>query len=155
MPRSAALTLLGIVTLLSGCTPAPLQAPAPIEISSNKSPADVVRAASQVLAAQGFEISTADAAGGLLVARRVRSVGEQGPAIHCRFASNSMAGERGESAFQVNVTARPATTGSALSIASTVVMDYSQLPGMYKRPNSSSDCITTGTIEKSLIAAVQ
>jgi len=145
------------VTAFACVQPAPIQAPAPVQLQSSRAPATVVTAAAQHLVAQGFDIVTSDATAGLLTARRTQSPQLWASAIRCRFGTNTLAHSRGNATYTVTVTAAPATAGTSVTVQGRVRMSYQNIPGIsagMTAPDSDTDCGSTGVVEQQLAQAI-
>ena len=141
--------LLLMVATLHACALPVSEAPAPQQLTTTHAPDAVVSIAASVLAADGFEATTADAAGGILVARREWRGAAAKQAHHCVWPAGSI-GERNLVATQtVTVTARAAGEGSAVTIASRTV---SQSVGV-RRP-AETECVSNGSVEERVSTAL-
>ena len=153
-PRRRTLALV-VCTALGACLKAP-EPPAPAQLTTTRSPGEVVQIASRELTAAGFEIASTDAATGAVVARRVRTPNAHQTDVKCSFQRGSIADERAEASFVVRVNARQESTGgSQVEITSSVRTDRSNLPAPFKTGPNDKDCVSTGAIEKRVADALR
>jgi hypothetical protein len=151
-PRTLAVAL---CVALGACLKAPAP-PAPAQLTTSRSPADVVQIASRELTAAGFEIASSDAATGTVVAQRVRTPNAHQADVKCSYQRGSIADERAQASFVVKVNARQAgTSGSEVQITSSVQSDRSTLPAPFKTGPNDKDCVSSGVIEKRVADALQ
>lgn len=151
---------LSLVLILFGaaCAQAPLVAPAPIAVLSPLTPAQVVQRSGQRLVMDGFSVTTADAASGILTATLTKTgQGDYGPLVTCRFGPNAV----GRKGMTTVMTARVATTtaaaGSSVLIGSSTMTTYGPESAAVRLGGGSSsttDCASTGEIEKRLATAL-
>lgn len=145
-----------VLIALAACVPPAPEPIAPTQLHVTHTPAEVVQTATRELAAAGFEVSVSDAAGGTVVAKRVRAPDEQGEDVKCKYAHGSIAGKGAEATLTTNVTARPASGGSDVQISSFVRTDFSRLPGIFaNQPANDKDCVSSGAIEKKIADALK
>lgn len=144
-------------SLVVGCTrPAPLVPPQPARLTTARPVAESIRLAARALIEAGFEVTTADEASGVLTARLVRSPENHGTALACSYERTSAPGRGGRSTYTVSLVARPVGSVSEVTIAPRVVTEYSQLPRLMgaQFPESETDCVSSGEIERRLAAAL-
>jgi len=145
--------MVSALALLTGaCVSMPI-APVPRDLMVPGAPADVVRESARALALAEFELTTSDAAAGILQAKRTR-----GPrsvnwsALKCFFDSNSGAYGHLRSTIAITLSAVPRGDSSAVRIATVVTSSY---PGMGLLAGEHEDhCVSNGTIEASVVQAL-
>lgn len=149
------LTLAAISVILAGCVqPAPV-APAPQSLRAAGAPRAVVQQAAAVLVSDGFEVTTSDAASGILTAKRVRATGGNADYIVCRFAHNSILDTHHRSTMTLSITARPlGTDSSAVIIGGTVLSEYPDLTGMFAKAPNETDCASRGAEEQKIVGSL-
>lgn len=140
------------LSILLGCAPPPVTAPAPREFAVAVTPVAVVQRAAQRLTIDGFSVLASDATGGLLTATLARTgSGSWGPFIACRFADNSIGHANGTATLTVRLAAQAAGAGSKVFIgASTLtVISAGMLSG-----TSQDECASTGLAEQHVADAI-
>lgn len=151
------LALVSLV-LLAACLGGAPQEPGPVVITTAKSRAAVVRAAVAELSAAGFEI-TADTTAGVVSARRARARDAQAPDVRCSYPSDAAAARAARSTLYINVVAQPSVSSrdsTAVTLSSRVTSgDINTTPNPAAQPATDSLCVSTGSIEKRLAAAIK
>jgi hypothetical protein len=143
------------LALSSGCMKAP-PPPQPTQLHVARPPAEVVRTATRELTQAGFQIDSSDANTGTVVAHRTRTPQEHGGDVTCKYQQGSLFATRAQSTLATAVTARPgASGGSDVGVTSIVHMDFSNMPGQFRAKPNDTDCVSSGVIEKRLVAALQ
>lgn len=150
------------VSFVTGCMPQSPTPPVPADLSAVSSlpVGTAIGTAARVLADNGFDIVTSDATAGLLSARRIRETTGNSLYLRCK---NGM-GEEGKpqnigamylkTTVTVTVTARPEGSGSNVRAGGRVTASYGDNP-IGKLPDSDTDCVSSGEIEKRVIAALR
>lgn len=115
-----------------------------------RSPQVVVGLAARELAGSGYEITTADGAAGVVVARREKKASEFGEDVRCSFNRNLATWKR--VAFTVTVTAIPGDSTS-VQVRGLARSFDNQEGRTIGQPESFSDCVSAGVIEKRIMDA--
>jgi hypothetical protein len=116
----------------------------------------VVRSATEVLTAQHFAITTADALAGTIVATRVQSVEAQDGDITCSAPRDSAAVSGAMSTIAFRLTARATTNGSEVVMTSAVHGVYGQQASVdTPRASNALGCVSTGAVEQRIIEALR
>lgn len=152
----AYMTKLSLLSLLAlaACMKAP-PAPAPEQLHVSRSPAEVVRMATTEFTAAGFQIALSDSTAGTLLAQKAGTPDTQTADITCKYQRGSPYGRLARATLVVNLSAKPASSGSDVVIGSLVHTDFSALPGAFNHPPNDTDCVSSGAIEKRIAAAVR
>ena len=150
MRRVSCLILLTMVA----CMKAP-PAPAPEQLHVDRSPAEIVRMATRELTAAGFQIAQSDTAAGTVVARKAGTPDTQTADITCKYQRGSPYGRLAQATLVVNLSARPASSGTDVVIGSVVHTDFSALPGAFNHAPNDTDCVSSGAVAKRIAAAIR
>ena len=153
--RHAARIALLLSSMLGTACVTPPPAPAPKLLHVSEPPARVIELAAHALVLDGFEPAMSDAGAGLLTVRRQR--GPQGNVafLTCDYAKNSISDIHDVTTLTVSLSAKAVGTGSDITIATTVHNDYSSLTGIMALPANDKDCVSNGTTEHHIMAALQ
>lgn len=139
-----------------GCVPPKPAQLAPRSVQSSRSPIEAVQIVARTLAADGFEIVTSDATGGVVSAKRLRAKLGNADFISCRFAAGSLANNNMETTLFVTFTAQKSDAGAAGTITSRVNVAFPGFQGSaLAMPPSDDDCTSNGTEESKIAAAVK
>lgn len=142
------------VVALAACSlPANPTPPAPEALTSPLPPVEVVPRATALLAQRGFDITTSDARGGVVQAKRTRQQADNQPDVTCSFPPGSYGERTLESTLTISVTATPKGSGSAVLITGRVEATVAALLGN-GRAMASKSCASAGTIERALAETV-
>lgn len=148
------LFLLSAAAAAACIPPAPAQ-PGPKNASSRLAPPAAIATAARLLTGDGFEVTTADGVSGILTAKRTRAQTGNASYITCRYAHGSAAETQMESTVTVSIVAKPASSGSDVSVTSRVHVEFPGLRGgPIALPPSDTDCASNGTLEGSVISAL-
>jgi len=152
----ASMRKLSLLSLLAfaACMKAP-PAPAPEQLHVDKSPADIIRKATTEFTAAGFQVAQSDTAAGIVVAQKAGTPDTQTEDITCKYQRGSPYGRLARATLVVNLSAKPASSGSDVVIGSLVHTDFSALPGAFNHAPNDTDCVSSGAIEKRIAAAVR
>lgn len=146
------------LVLLEACLGRAPQSPGPVVITTAKSRAAIIQAAAAELTAAGFEI-TADTTAGVLSARRVRARDAQAPDVRCSYPADATAARSARSTLYINVVAQPSVSSrdsTAVTLSSRVTSgDINTTPNPAAQPATDSLCVSTGSIEKQVAAAIR
>ena len=143
------------LTVVVGCTPAPLTEAQPESLKTARSKADVVAVATRELKAAGFEVATSDTTAGSVTAKRTRERRGNFDYITCKFAENSLAETNLVSTMTVSVSTTAASGTNSVEISGSVLATYPHLEGTpLPRSESRTDCVSTGVIEKQVATAI-
>ena len=148
--RLTAFALLSI----AGCMKAP-PAPAPEQLHVDKSPSEIVRAATSEFTAAGFQISQSDTAAGTVVARKTGTPDTRTADITCKYQRGSPYGRLAQATLVVSLSTKPGSSGSDVAIGSVVHTDFSALPGAFNHAPNDTDCVSSGAMEKRIAAVVR
>jgi hypothetical protein len=153
---SACLTLSACFVPQSPTPPAPVG----LTVQSTLAPPAAIGVAARTLSDQGFDVTVSDANAGIVVAKRTREKLDNSAFLHCK---NGM-GEEGKpqnmaanyltTTVTVNVSAVPQPVGSSVRSSARVRATYGETP-VGKLPDSESDCVSSGEIERRIAAAVK
>lgn len=146
-------SLLALTALAACLTPPPQLAPSQLHVAHT--PAEVVQITTRELTLAGFEIAVSDANAGTVVGKRAKTPDEQGADMVCEYKHGSMASGESRATLTESVSAKTAPSGgSDVVINSTVTMDFSNMPPMFRGGFKDSDCASSGAVEKKLAAAL-
>lgn len=136
--------------------PIPQVAPEPITMRSAKTPTQVLNAADAVLRQQGWQISRPDSTPGVMTALRWQTPERWGAAVKCGLRPDSDAMRYGAGYYTITVRAQRAGSGSDVTIASRVRMNYDNIAAGFgsHAKESETDCVSTGQIEKAVAGAI-
>jgi hypothetical protein len=141
---------------LSACVPPPPQQLAPIALLTTKTPEQVVQAAALEFANDGFQITASDAPSGIMSATRDRPIREHGADVTCIYGPKTLGAALRAVAFTVNVSAvRTDSTGTAVRIVSNLRTHNNGQQGALSVPDNSTDCASSGAIERRIAEAVK
>lgn len=153
--RSARYALLMVLGACFRALPRPTPL-GPTRVVVHRTPAEVVRIASQVLAAQRFEIATSDAAAGSVVASRARSAEEQDGDIACDFPHGSAAARNVMATLRLRLNAHSTQSGSEVILTSSVRTISPQLSAAdTPRATGENECVSTGAVEQRITDALR
>lgn len=152
--------LIGIsVAAVVGCgtTPAPVlpPTPAPIQLTTARAQREVVPLAARQLLASGYEIATSDASGGILVARREKPAKEIGADVVCSYRGGSLLAASRLVAFTVSVNALPGDSTMVQITNSVRSFDKPGQSAMLRLPESTTDCVSSGAVERRIADALK
>lgn len=144
---------------MAACLPTPALvplAPAPSSLRSERTVEAALESAAQLLTGAGFEILTRDAGTGVLTARRFQTQTGNAEYLRCDFPAGSLREQHLNSTLTVSLRAVPADAGSTVTIAARALSQY---PGLENSPlaspDSETDCVSNGTVESRLGAALR
>lgn len=142
---------------ITACTmpgPKPLQ-PEPKTVTVAIAPASVVQAAAQSLVADGFEIATSDASGGLLVARRRAKLDKAKGFVTCRWGVDAPGAAGVDTQVQITVAALASSVGSTVTLTSKAKSASIPMGQTVNSPDASDDnCATSGLAENHLLKTI-
>lgn len=145
---SAAPCLAGVVALA-------LTVPPP-EIHTSLAPAAVVQAVAPELAEAGFDVTTADAASGVLTAKRERGPKANADYLRCKWAKNSVMDRHATTTLTVAVVARASTHGG--SVVTTTSRAVARFPSLHGTAMALTDderrCRSNGKAEQAIAVAL-
>jgi hypothetical protein len=144
------------VLLAVSCVGSPLTAPAPLNFHSSHSARDAVQVAAVSLVNAGFHVVQSDSIGNALTATRTATHNGNQEYVTCALPKGSGAAANRETVLSLNFRAAPADTGSTVSVSSTVTTTYPGYEGTTMQvAASATDCVSNGTIERQLAAALR
>lgn len=130
-----------------------MTAPAPTQLTSPLSPSAVVQTAVATLAARGFTVTTSDATNGIVVAQRVVEEGSAKDWLACRWGPNAGAWMTTKGGVTVTVLAKPAPSGSAVTITGTA--HSTTHFGPYTANEGGEACASNGATEAAIAKAIR
>jgi len=143
---------LSFLTLVSSCLPTPAPtAPAPVSFHSAKSAKEATQIAAIALVNAGFRVVQSDSLGQAVTASRTAAGNGNEDYVVCAYPRGSGAAANRETTLTVNLTAKPSTSGSDISVDGKVRTSYPGYEGtaMQIAPNET-DCVSNGTMEQQL-----
>lgn len=153
MPRTLPLAL---AILATACVGQPLVAPTPVAFHSSRSPADVTRDAAVALVDAGFRVTQTDSLGYALTASRTATHNGNADFVTCNMPSGSAAAANRETTLTILFRALPAAAGSDVTVGSSVKTDFPGYEGTaIQVPGADSLCVSRGTMERRLAAALR
>jgi hypothetical protein len=149
---------LPLVTLVlaAACVPRTLTAPAPLSFHSSRSARDATRSAVLALVSSGFQVNQTDSVGYAVSATRTGTHNANQEFVTCELPKGSDAAANRETSLEISFRAVPAQQGSDVSIQSKVITRYPGYEGTAMQvPPSDSQCVSNGTMEQRLQAALR
>lgn len=141
-----------LVLFLAGCgvhtSPSPA-APVAVRAVTAAAPRLVIRRAARELTAEGFVVTATDSSS-TLRAEREHPPGEFEGALTCRTGDTPDRAASIAPTMIIDLSVEPRDEGSELVVASRVNAAYLRLSAEPARPADSSDCRSTGVIERRL-----
>lgn len=141
-----------LVLVLGGCgvhtTPSPV-APVEVRAVTAAPPRLVIRRAARALTAEGFVVTATDSSS-TLRAEREHPPGEFEGALTCRTGGTPDRAASIAPTMIIDLSVEPRDKGSELVVASRVNAAYLRLSAEPARPADSTDCRSTGVIERRL-----
>jgi hypothetical protein len=131
----------------AGLIPPQPTPPAPAQIATASPPSAALQRVSQSLLANGFEIVTSDATGGVLVLQRHFGVKQGRDYLTCWGDPNSISASSRETTLRVNVVAAPGT----VTVRSSAKSEW---PGTGRAP-SEEECVSSTKVESEIATIVK
>ena len=147
--RVEKLMLSAVTVCVTACL-RPVVQPAPVQMTTPRSPSDVVSQLSADLTAEGFEITTVDPSAGVVTARRSRRATEQGSDIRCQVTPGSLNDPKTNVALSISASARRDSSRTVVVFSSRATM-----PSIGDGSATESYCAPTGELERRLAARLQ
>jgi hypothetical protein len=150
---------LALTALLVACAPPPpMQAPAPVHLTTALAPAAVAQATVQTLATRGFTVTVADVAGGTVVANRPIRAGDPDGAkalLACRWGADAIGWKAIGGAMTVTTTARATADGSTVTIVGTTQTAARLGAGAVTAAGADDgNCVSNGQAEAAIAHAL-
>lgn len=147
---------LATLLLTVACVPRTLTAPAPLSFHSSRSARDATRSAALALVEAGFRVTQIDSLGYALSGTRTATHNANQEFVTCELPRGSDAAANRETSLQISFHAVPAQQGSDVTIRSHVTARYPGYEGTSMQvPPSDSACVSNGTMEQRLQAALR
>lgn len=151
--RRAAALFVGL--LVSACLPQPPKQMEPVALHSPRPAVAVIQELSKQLVMQGFDMSVADATGGILGAKRTKPKRGNYDYIVCSHKQGSILENELISTVSVSIAASNGADGSDVRIRTNVLASYPGTHGIMHMPDSETDCASNGALEKQLADAIR
>jgi len=130
--------------------------PSPLTIKSARKPAEAVQAAARSLVADGFDIKTSDAAGGILIASKTATLDKAGDYIVCRWPRTAPGAPGVDTEVTVRVVAQASDSGSDVVITSSAKSAMPNFGVKLQSTDASTDnCATGGLAERHVADALK
>jgi hypothetical protein len=150
------LLVLPLAMVVTACLPSRTLAPAPLTFHASRSAKEATQVAAVALINAGFRVTQADSVGQALTASRTATHNGNQDYVTCDAAKGSAAAANRETTLTIDFKATPGASESDVRVESRVRTSYPDYvdTAMETAPNET-DCVTNGTIERQLAAALK
>ena len=147
---------LPLAILMTACLPSRTVAPGPVSFHSSRTAKEAAQVAAVALINAGFRVTQADSIGQALTASRTATHNGNQEYVTCDLPQGSAAAANRETTLTVDFRVTPSAGGSDARVQSRVRTSYPGYAGTaMETPPNETDCVSNGTIEQRLAAALR
>jgi hypothetical protein len=147
---------LPLAMAFTACLPTRALAPAPLSFHASRTAREAAQVAAVALINAGFRVTQADSIGEALTASRTATHSGNEQFVTCNLSKGSAAAANSETTLTIDFKATPGASGSDVKVESKVRTSYPGYIGTsMETAANESDCVTNGTMEQQLAAALR